>query len=129
MNLNERLATVLEKTADYLDAQDAEKTAAAQDERRKLLSEFSEKYASVTGEELPEDALAKLATSDEKLLSAFQKLAAHVEGGHNHNDAPEDLGEPGDLPDGDPVYMTKKAELNAKTQAASDSFLNFIMSE
>jgi hypothetical protein len=128
MSLNERLATVLEKTADYLDAQDAEKTAAAQDERRKLLAEFSEKYASVTGEELPEDALAKLATSDAKLLSAFQKLAAHVEGG-NTNDAPEDLGEPGDMPDGDPVYMTKKAELAAKTQAAGDSFLAFIMSE
>ena len=76
---------------------------------------------------MPEEALAKLAASDEKLLAAFQKLAAHVDG--SSNESPEDLGEPGDMPDGDPVYMTKKAELAAKAQAADESFLTFIMSE
>jgi hypothetical protein len=127
MSFYERLATVLEKTADYLDAQDAEKTAAAQAERRQLVTDFAEKYATATGEELPEKTIEKLASSDVNLLSAFQKLAAHVDG--DNTNAPEDLGEPGDMPDGDPVYMTKKAELEAKTQAAGESFLNFIMSE
>lgn len=127
MSFYERLATVLEKTADYLDAQDAEKTAAAQAERRQLITDFSEKYATATGEELPEKVIEKLAASDVNLLSAFQKLAAYVDG--NSTDAPDDLGEPGDMPDGEPVFMTKKAALEAKTRAAEDSFLDFIMSE
>ena len=125
MSFYERLATVLEKTADYLDAQDAEKTAAAQSERRQLVTDFAEKYATATGEELPEKTIEKLASSDVNLLSAFQKLAAHVE--HVRDDTIDDLGEPGDLPDGEPVFMTKKAELAAKSQAAEDSFLNFVI--
>ena len=127
MNFYERLATVLEKTADYLDAQEAEKVAAAQAERRQLVTDFSEKYATATGEELPKKVIEKLASSDVNLLSAFQKLAAHVDG--RNTEAPEDLGEPGDMPDGEPVYMTKKAALEAKSQAAEESFLDFIMSE
>jgi hypothetical protein len=127
MSLYERLAIVLEKTADYLDAQDAEKTAAAQTERRQLVTDFSEKYATATGEELPEEVIEKLASSDVNLLSAFQKFAAHVD--NSNTDELDDLGEPGDIPDGEPVYMTKKAELEARTKAASDGFLNFIMSE
>jgi hypothetical protein len=127
MSFYERLATVLEKTADYLDAQDAEKTAAAQNERRQLVTDFAEKYATATGEELSETTVEKLASSDVNLLTAFQKLAARVDG--ERTDVIEDLGEPGDMPDRDPVYMTKKAELAAKTQAAEDSFLNFVMSE
>lgn len=127
MSFYENLAAVLEKTANFLDAQEAEKVAAAQTERRQLITDFAEKYATATGEELPENTIEKLASSDVNLLSAFQKLAAHVD--HRNADAPEDLGEPGDMPDGEPTYMTKKAELDAKAQAASDSFLGFIMSE
>lgn len=124
-DIYERIATALEKTADFLDAQDAEKVASVQHERRQMIDGLSEQYATVTGEELSSDVCEKLAASDVNLLATFQKLAARV----NSNNAPEDLGEPGEMSDGDPVYTTKKAELSAKTQAAGDSFLNFIMSE
>jgi len=124
-HLYDRLATVLEKTADFLDTQDAEKTATAQDDRNKQVSAFSEKYATALGEDLSEDVITKLAASDEDLLSAFQKLAAHV----GDDNGPDDMGAPGDMPDGDPVYMTKKAALAAKANAADESFVNFIMSE
>jgi hypothetical protein len=121
----EQLATVLEKTADYLDAQEHEKTAAARDERHKVITAFAEKYAAATGEELSENVIKKLAASDVDLMGAFDKLASRVDG----NTEPEDMGEPGDLPDAEPVYMTKKAEVEAKAQAAEDRFLSFIMSE
>lgn len=122
-----RLADVLEKTANYLDNQEAEKTAAAQDARRQLVNEFSERYTAATGEDLSEQIVEKLAASDENLLALFQKLAARIES--NTNEAPDDLGEPGDMPDSDPVYTTKKAALAANVKSAEDNFLSFIMGE
>lgn len=122
-----RLADVLEKTANYLDNQEAEKTAAAQDARRQLVNEFSERYTAATGEDLSEQIVEKLAASDENLLALFQKLAARIES--NTNEAPDDLGEPGDMPDSDPVYTTKKAALAANVKSAEDNFLGFIMGE
>jgi len=120
-----RLATVLEKTADLLDAQEHEKTAAARQERRQVTHALAEKYATATGEELSENILEKLANSDVDLVSAFQKLASRIDA----NAAPEDLGEPGDLPDSEPVYMTKKAALEAREKAAEDRFLSWIMED
>jgi hypothetical protein len=121
----EKLATVLEKTADYLDAQEHEKTAAAQNERRQVVDSFAEKYASATGEELSDDVLNKLTNSDLDLVDTFQKLAARIDGGN----APDDMGEPGDLPDGDPIYSNKKEAAAAQQQAAGDKFLSWIMSD
>lgn len=121
----EQLATVLEKTADFLDAQEHEKTAATRDERHKVITAFAEKYATATGEDLSDNVINKLASSDVDLVGAFQKLASRVDA----DTAPEDLGEPGDMPDAEPVYMTKKAEVEAQIQAADDRFLNFLMSD
>lgn len=128
MNFYDRLANVLEKTADYLDSQAAEKTAAAEDARRKLVGEFSERYTAATGEELSEQVVEKLAASDENLLTLVQKLAARIEGASD-GDAPDDLGEPGDMPDGEPVYTTKQAALAASVKTAEDNFLNFVMGD
>lgn len=121
----EQIATVLEKTADYLDAQENEKTAAVHTERRKMISAFAEKYAAATGEDLSDNVMDKLAASDVDLVGAFQKLAARVD----TDTAPEDLGEPGDLPDGEPVYTTKKAALEAHKEASESRFLNWIMED
>ena len=121
----EQLATVLEKTADYLDAQEHEKTAATRDERRKVITAFAEKYATATGEDLSDNVIDKLASSDVDLVGAFQKLASRVDA----NTEPEDLGEPGDMPDAEPVYMTKKAADEAQGVAADDRLLSWIMSD
>ncbi len=125
MSLYENVATVLEKAADYLDAQDHEKTAAAQHERKQVITGFAEKYATMTGEDLSPKIIDKLAQSDVDLVSAFQKLASHVDS----NTAPEDMGEPGDLPDSEPVYMTKKAALEAHEKVAEERLLSWIMSD
>ena len=125
MSIYEQVAAVLEKTADYLDAQEHEKTAEVRQERRQAVTEFAEKYATATGEDLSENVIAKLTASDIDLVSAFQKLASRVDS----NTEPEDMGEPGDIPDREPVYMTKKAELEAKQQAADERMLGWIMSD
>lgn len=121
----ERIAAVLEKTADFLDAQEHEKTAAICNERRKMVSAFAEKYAAATGEDLSSRVIDKLTASDVDLVGAFQKLAARIDA----NTAPEDLGEPGDHPDNEPVYTTKKAALEAREKTAEANFLNWIMED
>lgn len=121
----EQLATVLEKTADFLDAQEHEKTAAAQEQRRQMVTALTEQYASATGEDLSPDLVEKLASSDVDLVGAFQKLASRVD----RDNAPDDLGEPGDIPDDEPVYMTKKAAVEARQKAADDRFLSWIMDD
>jgi hypothetical protein len=118
----DHLATVLEKTADLLDAQEQEKTAAAQEERQKVVTAFADKYSAATGE-LSENVIKKLAASDVDLVGAFDKLASRVDS----NTEPEDMGEPGDLPDAEPVYMTKKAAAEAQAQAADERLLSWIM--
>lgn len=125
MSLYDQVASVLEKTADLLDAQEHEKTAAAREERHKVIAAFAEKYSSATGEDLPDNIIKKLAESDVDLVEAFQKLASRVDA----NAEPEDLGEPGDLPDSEPVYMTKKAAVEARSQAADDRLLSWIMDD
>jgi hypothetical protein len=125
MSIYEQVAAVLEKTADYLDAQEHEKTATVRQERRRDVTEFAEKYAAATGEDLSENVIAKLTASDVDLVSAFQKLASRVD----TNTAPEDMGEPGDIPDRDPVYMTKKAAQEATQVAADERMLGWIMSD
>jgi len=125
MSIYEQVAAVLEKTADYLDAQDHEKTASVRQERRQTVATFAEKYAAATGEDLSENVLNKLTVSDVDLVSAFQKLASRVDS----NTEPEDMGEPGDIPDREPVYMTKKAEQEARQHAADDRLLGWIMSD
>lgn len=121
----DHLANVLEKTADLLDAQEQEKTAAAREERQKVVTAFAEKYAAATGEELSDHVIEKLAASDVDLVGAFNKLASRVDS----NTEPEDLGEPGDMPDAEPVFMTKKAAVEAQNQAADDRLLSWIMSD
>jgi hypothetical protein len=121
----DHLANVLEKTADLLDAQEQEKTAAAREERQKVSKALAEKYAAATGEELSENIIEKLAASDVDLVGAFNKLASRVD----NNAEPEDLGEPGDMPDAEPVFMTKKAAVEAQSQAAESRLLSWIMSD
>jgi hypothetical protein len=121
----EKVAIALEAAANLLDAQEHEKTAAARDERHKVVTAFAEKYATATGEDLSERVIEKLTTSDVDLVGAFDKLASRVDA----NTEPEDLGEPGDIPDAEPVYMTKKAAAEAQVVVAEDRFLSWLMSD
>lgn len=117
------VADVLEKVAEHLDAQDHEKTAAAVAGRRELVAQFEQQYAQATGEDLDPALAEKLASSDENLLAAFQKLAERVS---TVDGEPDNLGGPSNTPN-DHVYMNKAAEMRARAQEADYSFLNFIM--
>lgn len=113
----EKLATVLEKTALYLDALEGEKSAAIQAEREKLAEVFKEQYEEITGEPIDEEILAKLANADVDILSAFGRL---TDAGSNSGD----LGSPGEPVD--PAAPMNKKEAS---EAADQRFLDFCMSE
>jgi len=69
-----RVATVLEKAAEVIDVAEAEKTAAVKQAREGALKVVSERFTELTGEELPDAVLSKLASSDEDVLAAVQRL-------------------------------------------------------
>ena len=122
MSFYEKLATVLEKTANVLDLQTREQRSEQEAQRQQMLAVVSEKYAAATGEDLSEEVVEKLAHSDENLLAVMQKLAAQA-----NNTEPDDMGQAVDVDNDKPVYATKKAEYKAEAEQAADNFLNFIM--
>lgn len=112
----EKVASVLEAAADYLDALDGEKQAAVKAEREHLIAAIGEKYAEATGEDISDDVLRKLANADTDLLSAFEKFA------ETSYEKIAELGEPGDRRDFTAPVSTKEA-----AEAADERFLNFIV--
>lgn len=69
-----KIANVLEQTAAYVDAQEAEKQNAVKVARDRSIKELSAKFSQATGEDLPEDVVAKLASSDEDVLTTVSRL-------------------------------------------------------
>lgn len=114
----EKVADVLEATATYLDAVESEKTAALQAEREQLIADIGEKYAEVTGEDISDDVLRKLADTDVDLLSTLEKVAVVS------RDNVADLGSPSDLRDSTAPMNKKEAAV-----AADDRFLGFVLGE
>jgi hypothetical protein len=117
-----QLADVLETTATFLDAQATEKTAAIREERSQVVSTFAEKYASSTGEELPEKVREQLIGSDENLMSAFEKMAGAA---NRHNQEPEDMGVASNHPD----EATAPTTVKEAADQAGDAFVKWVMND
>ena len=113
----EKVASVLEAAADYLDALDGEKQAAVKAERERLITIIGEKYAEATGEDISDDVLRKLADADTDLLSAFEKFA------ETSFEKTAELGEPSDKRDFTAPVSKKEA-----AEAADERFLDFLVS-
>lgn len=69
-----KIANVLDQTAAYIDAHEAEKQNAVKMARERSIQELSAKFSQATGEDLPEDVVAKLASSDEDVLTTVSRL-------------------------------------------------------
>lgn len=110
----EKVATVLEKLAVYMDAMEAEKADAIRENRDKLASLLKDKYEEITGDTIDDDVLQKLSQADVDVLSAFDRI---TESGGS------DLGSPSDLRDGTAAMTTKEA-----AEAADDKLIDWIMS-
>ena len=111
-----KVAEVLEESAKVLDAHEAEKTAAVNNAREAAAKAVAAKYAETTGEELPEDVLTKLASSDSDVLSTVQKLIEKT-------GAVESMGRSSEQP-----ATTVPSNKKEAAQAAWDTFGNFINS-
>jgi hypothetical protein len=86
MTLEFAVADVLEKVAGYVEAQEADKQAAVQAERSRLVAEIREKVSASTGMDISDEIVGKLAEADPKVLETIEKLAASTDS--------ESLGEP-----------------------------------
>lgn len=99
-------AEILEKAAAYIEAVETEKQAAVTAERSKAAETLKTRYAEVTGEQLSDEIVSKLASAEPTVLSLIEKLAG------NSEDAVS-LGGPSETKDGAPVYTTKKEAVAA----------------
>ena len=112
-----KVAAVLEETAKVLDTAEAEKTAAVKNARETTVKALATKIAEVTGEEMPEDVLTKLASSDDGVLSAVQKLVEKT-----GSSAVDSMGQASEQPASRPMSRQEAA------QAAWENFGSFINS-
>lgn len=116
MNLSQ-VADILEKTAAYVEAVEANQAEAVSNDRQKIAQLLNEQYEEATGESLDDESLRKLANADLDVLAAFDKLA------ENRQASVSDLGGPADKRDSSAALTAKEASAKA-----DDDFLNFIMS-
>ena len=75
MSVEQSIATVLEKTADLIEAIESEKQAAVSAERTRLIDSIRDKVSETIGEDIPEDVLSKLSQADPEILATVNKLA------------------------------------------------------
>jgi len=127
--LMRKTAAVLDVLADTLDADEQQRAQQQYAERRQLAQNISEKYAEVTGEDLSLDAIEKIASSDQDLVSVFTKLAARAPS----TEAPEGMGASSDINDDHkPVSSHTKFQNNreklAAVEDADQRFLDWVNS-
>ncbi len=117
-------ATVLEKIAEHLDQEEIRQQIAKKEERLKIASALGEKYTTATGEELTTEMLEHIATADNKVLHAFEKLATRIP----HNTPPDTMGEGGNIDDVNTAVEHSRRKLEKTAEAdASQQFLNWIL--
>lgn len=112
-----KVADVLDKTAAFVDGQEAEKQAAIKSARDRTVADLASKFQDATGDALPEDVLQKLAASDADVLSTVSRLVEKT------GSPVEALGQSSEKTGGS-VPLTK-AE---RKEAAWNNFGNFINS-
>ena len=110
------IADLIEKLADYVDAVEDEKTSAIKEERGKRVSAIQEKISANTGEELSEYLVSKLSETDSTVLDAIEKMAETV---------PDEvsLGKPS-AKHASSALLTKEEEV----KLAEENFANFCVS-
>lgn len=118
MKTYEKVATVLEKLAAYVDTIEYDKQQKVATALNERISKIAESYENRTGEEFPETLHNKLANLDQETLDHLLKVA------NNNSDSPESLGNPSDgLNDYREPHTTKEAAAQAE-----DKFLDWIIS-
>ena len=70
-----KIATVLEKVADYLENAEAQKVAEEQAQRSKAAHNLAEKLSTATGESIDESTVEKLAHLDPEVAEMISKFA------------------------------------------------------
>lgn len=119
-----RTADVLEKLAEHLDREELTRQDGARQERLKVATALSEKYAAATGEDLSKEILEQIADSNHDVIRVFEKLATRIP----HNTPPDTMGESENPDDVNTATGNSRSE-RTKT-AASDAdqhFVNWIM--
>jgi len=112
-----KIADVLDAMAEYVEAGESEKQAAANASKESLIVSISEKYATATGEAISDDLLKKMASAEMPLLEAMEKVA------ETKKDTDQmTMGEPSSRRDFSVEPETKKEAL----EMAEDRFLQWI---
>lgn len=111
-----KVADVLEKTASYLDSMEGEKVAALHNAQVAAVKDVAARYSEVTGEELSDIELSKLA-SDGTTLDTVRKMLDKTSG------AVESLGRPGKI-----ATEARPETRDHARQAAYDRFASFLQS-
>lgn len=75
-----KIATVLEKVADYLENAEAQKVAKEQSRRSKAAHNLAEKLSTATGERIDEKTVEKLAHLDPEVAEMIGKFAGEETG-------------------------------------------------
>lgn len=115
--LLERVANVLEKAAEYVDAIENNRVAEVRAAKEAKIQDLSDKYAAATGEDLPDSIKEKLATSDKDVLE-FLRMTVEK----NAGEVPA-LGGPSNTNDSKVPTTIKEA-----AAAADDRFIDWINS-
>jgi hypothetical protein len=125
--LLKKTANVLEMLATQMDHEETAREKVAQDERIKFARDLGEKYTTATGEELPEEVLLKIATTDANMLDAFTSLM-DKRSNFIDNDSVDDMGEDVGGPDNaEVVSMTKSAQLKHAADQAGDNLVDWCL--
>lgn len=70
------IANVLEKVANYIDAEEIIKQSAATNTRNSTIDTLCAKFAEATGEEVDEELRNKLASADASVLGVLKKMSS-----------------------------------------------------
>ncbi len=115
----EKIASVLDLMAEYVEQNEREKEAAATSVRTARIDKIAAAHLQVHGEELSTEARAKLARTDAATLDVVEELMAKQA---NASGAPEALGGPAGPDNPTPTSVKEAAD------AADGRFLSWIVS-
>jgi len=116
MNLR-KVANVFDAVANYVDAVEREKEAAAASVRMARVDKVASAHATAHGEEIPDEIRQKLAGTDPSVLAYVEGVLAKQAG------VVDSLGSPANNADDDQPTTVKQA-----ADAADQQFLNWLVS-